>query len=131
MHQISTRSGRNFFLAIIWFALCANLLGADPTPTPTATATPTATPTASPAPTPVIQLISPKVTYPGKGKKRYELTVIGSNLGKKANANIILVYLDDNIVRPEWIDDEAKAGLDKAYGIVQQDDTQLQLLLPW
>jgi hypothetical protein len=124
MYQIFARSGRNSFVAMVWFALCSQLLDADATPTPT--------PTPTPAPTPVVQLVSPKVTYPGKGEKRYALTVVGTNLGKSANAESMFVYLDDNILRPEWIDDEAKAvDPQKVYGLVQQPDTQVQFFLPW
>lgn len=131
MHQSLVQLRRIFLFGAVLLAVSIVPVGAQ-TPTPTPTPTPGATATPSPAPTPVIQLISPKVTFPGKGDKRYVLTLVGTNLGKPSNAGTMFVYLDDNIVRPEWIDDEAKAvDPQKTYGLVQQPDTQLQLFLPW
>jgi len=90
------------------------------------------TPTPTPTPAPVIQLVSPKVTYPEKNEKRYILTVVGSNLGTRDKNKNMFLYLDDNIVNLDWIKEATEAvDPDKSYGLVLHDETQLQFWLPW
>lgn len=140
---------RNILLALSLLVLLQPLCAQTPTPTltPTLTPTPQPAPTPTPAPTagpapaatntatptpPEIRLVSPKVTYPKKGEKHYMLSVIGNNLGKKANTKNMLLYVDDTIVQPlDWIEAKGRRDADKAYGIVQRDDTQLDFWLPW
>jgi hypothetical protein len=120
-----------------------------PAPTPTATATATSAPSGTPLPppsssaatspgptaTPEIKLVSPKVTYPAKGAKHYELWVVGSNFGKQpdeTNTQGSFIYLNDNIVQPfKWIDNEKQVSDAKtAYGQVSNGN-QVHVWLPW
>ena len=109
---------------------------AAPQSSPVSTAPAATAPQASPVPTaaatatPEIRLVSPKVTYPKKGENHYHLTIVGSNLGRKTNTEQISLYVDDNIVDPvEW----KAPGTDrqKAYGEVRQDDSRIDVSLPW
>lgn len=159
MHKANFQIQRTLVFAAIVLAIFIKPAGAQsPTPTATATATPTSTPTPSPtatatatptatsAPsgtplptaTPEIKLVSPKITYPAKGAKHYELWVVGSNFGKQpdeTNTQGSYIYLDDNIVQPfKWIDSEkqiATGDSQTAYGRINSNGNQVQVWLPW
>jgi hypothetical protein len=89
---------------------------------------PAAVPSPSAVPTPLIQLVSPKVTYPKEHETHYPLSVLGANFGAETKA--IRLFLNDNLVDVKWNKPEEE-GTDPeiVYGVLTANE-QIDLKLP-
>jgi hypothetical protein len=96
-------------------------------PTPSSRPSPsTPTPNASAVSTPLIQVVSPKVTYPKEGETHYTLAVLGANFGTDPKA--IRLFLNDNLVDVKW--EEEATDPDTVYGKLIPNE-EIDLKLPW